>query len=476
MTDLERYNKDKALVIAIIKYILIFAIAGVVIFGLTKLIAIMVPFLVGFLLAKTSHMIADPISRLIFKPKEDHKPVVAKKQKKRSKFASLFVEENSNSKKTGRVICALIVYVLLLVIATLLCVWGVLELLTQANTLLSKIATITKDFNYDSLDISALDKFSEENGGILSPEIIALAKENIYSLANRAISFLPTALTYCITYIWDIIGSLPTVLFIIICVILSGYYFIADGPTVTKMYFKNIPNKDFRKKSFTLLNDLSETLFRVLGGYFSLLIITAVETAIVLYFADVKYILILSIITGLIDFLPVLGISATLIPTIGYCAIHGNFKGVVVIIIGMAIMTVLRRILEPLILGKSMKLHPLLMLIAMVIGMYVWGAIGFLLGPTAMIIVIQIMKVFNLDKKATAFMSIVLKRFMSSPESDEQSEKTTKTTEKSNDKKVQEVVSEAVETVTPIVTTDSSDKKTASSKNKPNKQKPKSDK
>ena len=45
-----------------------------------------------------------------------------------------------------------------------------------------------------------------------------------------------------------------------------------------------------------------------------------------------------------------------------------------------------------------MQLHPLLMLIAMVIGMYVWGAIGFLLGPTAMIIIIQVMKVFNLDE------------------------------------------------------------------------------
>ena len=56
------------------------------------------------------------------------------------------------------------------------------------------------------------------------------------------------------------------------------------------------------------------------------------------------------------------------------------------------------------------------MLIAMVIGVYVWGAIGFLLGPTVMIIVIQIMKVFELDKKVLAFMSRVLNKFMKKPE------------------------------------------------------------
>ena len=85
-------------------------------------------------------------------------------------------------------------------------------------------------------------------------------------------------------------------------------------------------------------------------------------------------------------------------------------------------MTVIRRVLEPVVLGKSMKLHPLLMLIAMVIGVYVWGAIGFLLGPTVMIIVIQTMKIFDLDKKLLAFLSRVLHKFMSDPEEIDHSE------------------------------------------------------
>ena len=78
----------------------------------------------------------------------------------------------------------------------------------------------------------------------------------------------------------------------------------------------------------------------------------------------------------------------------------------------MTVITVVRRIIEPPILGKSLHLHPLMMLIAMAAGVYIWGAIGFLLGPTVFIIVYDIIKVFAIDKKIIAFLSRVLGNFM----------------------------------------------------------------
>ena len=84
----------------------------------------------------------------------------------------------------------------------------------------------------------------------------------------------------------------------------------------------------------------------------------------------------------------------------------------------MGVMTVIRRLAEPPILGKSLHLHPLLMLLGMAIGVYVWGPIGFLLGPTVMIIIIDVVKVFGLDKKFMEFFSRILGNFMKQPESE----------------------------------------------------------
>ena len=85
----------------------------------------------------------------------------------------------------------------------------------------------------------------------------------------------------------------------------------------------------------------------------------------------------------------------------------------------MAVMTVVRRFIEPPILGKSMHIHPLLTLVAMAAGVYIWGAIGFLLGPALAIIILQIIKVFEIDKKVGEYLSGVFERFFA-PKKDDQ--------------------------------------------------------
>ena len=417
MDSKERYERDKASVISMIKYILIIAIGCVVIYFFAKLAVVLIPFLIGFILAKTSYTIAKPISKAFGKNKHIKKPKKVDPEKQKTLGYKLLHPNGEKKPKSIQTKVSIVVYIILLVLVFLLCALCIFGILSQATNAIIALTKMSETIDFSSIRRAAnLNKLSAEHGGFLSQDIVDLIKSNLDTWANNLIKAVPSLLSKLVAGLWNFVGSLPAVLFSIICVILSGYYFISDGPEVTKFYLTNVPHKSFRKKSFSLINDLSVTLFRVLGGYFSLLLITTVEAYLVFVLADVKYALIIALITGVIDFLPVLGIAVTMWPVIIYQALQGNIRGAVIVLIGMIIMTVIRRIIEPLILGKSMKLHPLLMLIAMVIGVYVWGAIGFLLGPTVMIIVIQIMKVFELDKKILAFLSRVLNKFMKKPE------------------------------------------------------------
>ena len=112
-----------------------------------------------------------------------------------------------------------------------------------------------------------------------------------------------------------------------------------------------------------------------------------------------------------------------MIPVMIWLFLNGKIASVVIIIIGMAIMTVIRRFIEPPILGKSMHIHPLLTLIAMAAGVYIWGAIGFLLGPALAIIILQIIKVFEIDKKVGEYLSGVFERFFASKDEEKESGK-----------------------------------------------------
>ena len=67
MNDIERYNRDRASVMSMIKFILIVGITVTICYFARLVVVIMVPFLIGFMLAKTANLIAKPISKLFDK-------------------------------------------------------------------------------------------------------------------------------------------------------------------------------------------------------------------------------------------------------------------------------------------------------------------------------------------------------------------------------------------------------------------------
>lgn len=404
MNDIERYQRDRASVMSMLKFILMVVIIVACAYVGKIIAVILVPFLIGFVLAKTSDLIARPLSKLFDK---DPKKIKAGRKK-------------STHTKT-----ALVIYVILDVVVIIFIIITLIGLAYQANSLLVTLAEATKTFKpAEIIDTQIIDRFSVENGGFLTQDIIDSIRENIANMGQTIVKNIPEVISMSLSAVWKLVGNLPYGVFFVISILLSGFYFINDGPTVLKLFVKNTPSRKFRNRIFTLLNDLSVMVFRVLGGYFVLFLITAIESFIVFWIAGLHgYAIILSIITALIDFLPVLGVSATMIPTMIYFVMNGQYISAVVILIGLILMSIIRRFVEPAILGKSLKMHPLVTLLAMAAGVYIWGAAGFLIGPVLAIIIIQAIKVFEIDKMAGKYFAGVLDRLMVSKDEQENKEK-----------------------------------------------------
>jgi len=403
MNDVERYKRDRASVMSMLKFILMVAIIIACGYVGKIIVVILVPFLIGFLLAKTSDLIARPMAKAF------------DKDSKRIK---------SGRKKSTHTKTALVIYVILNIIVVIFIVITCIGLIYQANSLLVTLADATKDFKpQEILNSRILEQFSVENGGFLTEEMMISLKANIANMGQTVVKSIPQIISSTLSTVWELVGNLPYAVFFVISILLSGFYFINDGPAVMKIFVKNTPNRQFRNRVFTLLNNLSFTVFRVLGGYFVLFVITAVESFIVFWCAGLHgYAIVLSIITALIDFLPVLGVSATMIPVMIYFVFQGQYVSAVILLIGLVIMTIIRRFVEPAVLGKSLKMHPLITLLAMAAGVYIWGAAGFLIGPVLAIIIIQAIKVFDIDKTVGRYFSGILDRFMNNRDDDKDGE------------------------------------------------------
>ncbi|MCR5327361.1 MAG: AI-2E family transporter [Saccharofermentans sp.] len=393
MNDLERYQRDRASVMSMLKFILMVVIIAACAYVGKIIAVILVPFLIGFLLAKTSDLIAKPLSKHL-----DNNPKKIKAGRKKSTHT-----------KT-----ALVIYVILDIFVVIFIIITCVGLVYQANSLLIALAEASKTFKpTEVLDAQIFQRFSVDNGGFLTEEMMVSLREDVANMGQTVVKNIPSLISSSLSAVWKLVGNLPYAIFFVISILLSGFYFISDGPQVLKIFVKNTPNRKFRNRVFTLLNDLAVLVFRVLGGYLVLFIITAVESFLIFWIAGLhEYAIVLCIITALIDFLPVLGVSATMIPMMIYQVVHGQYVSAIVIIIGLILMTIIRRFVEPAILGKSLKMHPIVTLIAMAAGVYIWGAAGFLLGPVLAIIIIQAIKVFDIDKMAGKYFSGILDRLM----------------------------------------------------------------
>ena len=429
MDENNRYQKDKATVIAIIKYLLYLSIAAVLLFFSSKVIVIIFPFLIGFVLAKASRHIAKGILRLqLFLNRKFHrKPkaalgslaadaragrlMPAKRFRQRSRIYNLIFPPKTKRPMSKRSKIAVVIYVFLLIISLGVMILVAMILVIQAQKVISGVPEWVTQSDYIGIVINWISRFSTENGGFLSPDMIASITEYITNIKVTITNMLPGLVSNVLGGVVKIIGNIPMLLFIFIAIIMSGFYFLTDSKMVFEFLSRNIKSRTFRHRSIHLVDGLSTTLFRVLGGYLSLLFITFFEALFIFWIAGVNYAVVFALITAVLDFMPVLGVSATMIPMMIYFAFQGNYTAIVILIIGMAIITVVRRFIEPPILGNAMHMHPLATLFAMIFGVALWGPIGFLMGPVVFLIVVEAFKGFSLDKKIRDTVGNILNKF-----------------------------------------------------------------
>lgn len=128
---------------------------------------------------------------------------------------------------------------------------------------------------------------------------------------------------------------------------------------------------------------LKKDVKHLVGGYFlaqfKIMFVIAVVLAVGLLVLRVDYALLIAVIVAFLDFLPVLGTGTILIPW----AVIRLFSGDTAFAVGMlalyVLTQVLRRVIEPKIVGDTMGLDPLATLLFLYLGFKISGVAGMIL-------------------------------------------------------------------------------------------------
>jgi len=181
----------------------------------------------------------------------------------------------------------------------------------------------------------------------------------------------------------NIASSLPAFLIKILLMFISTFFFASDYDILSKFIMKQFPQRAseiiLRIKQYII-----ETLFVVIRSYVLIMTITFVELSIGLSVIGIPNAIIIALLISLVDILPVLGTGGIMIPWTIITLLQGNFPVAIGLLVVYIIITVIRNILEPKIVGGQLGLHPVVVLMSMFIGVNIFGVIGLFGFPIAL--------------------------------------------------------------------------------------------
>ncbi len=194
-----------------------------------------------------------------------------------------------------------------------------------------------------------------------------------------------------------LITVLPNVFFVSLILVMASYYFCADYDIVTSFILSLLPKKARGYADKVKIN-LKDVGIKVLKGYLLTMMITFLELYIGFWLIGVDYAFTVALITAIVDVLPVLGVGTVLVPWAVFKLFAGLYYQGFGLLILFAVVSVVRQIIQPKIIGTSIGLHPLATLFAMYLGFRVCGIIGLISFPVLVIVVKEII----LDVRKTA--------------------------------------------------------------------------
>ncbi|WP_315574913.1 AI-2E family transporter [Oribacterium parvum] len=219
------------------------------------------------------------------------------------------------------------------------------------------------------------------------------AKEAVQLLLQKAVVFFQNMGNSVFSSLGSLAGALSTLVFGII----FSLYFLADGQKILS-YWARIFRLLFGERRLEKLRRFFIDADRVFAGYLRGQIIDgtimAVLVSVSLSVLQVRYAVVIGVLTGFGNLIPYVGPFIAYGLTALVCLVYGDFTKLLPAIIALfVIQTVDGNVINPRLLSQNIDVHPLVVIISLIIGGSLGGFLGiFLAAPVASLIKLELDK------------------------------------------------------------------------------------
>jgi predicted PurR-regulated permease PerM len=214
-------------------------------------------------------------------------------------------------------------------------------------------------------------------------------------------SFVVKTTNYLVTAFADVILNFPALFLKSVVVFFTFFYVLRDREKFIDYVRSILPYpKEVEKKIFNYTSGITSS---VLYGQVIIGIMQGLVIGVAFFIFGVSNAFLLTLLATVAGIFPIIGTTIVWIPVAIYLFMAGsNFAAIGIIIFGV-VSTNLDNVLRPMIVSQRVKISSSIVIIGMIGGFFLFGILGFILGPLILAYLLIILEIYRKKKTSELF-------------------------------------------------------------------------
>lgn len=199
--------------------------------------------------------------------------------------------------------------------------------------------------------------------------------QSIQQAVETSLKEVETALVGYLSRIPEITIDVARGIFNLALVLILTFYFLKDFSMVKDSLYLTVPRNN-RGRARKILHEIDYSLGKYIRGQLLISLIIAITTYLSLLLLGVDFALILGLLAGATNIIPYFGPFIGAIPAVVVALLKSPALALKTAMVFFIIQQVESHFIAPQVLGKSLGLHPLVVILALLVGGQFFGILG----------------------------------------------------------------------------------------------------
>ncbi|MEG0751889.1 MAG: sporulation integral membrane protein YtvI [Oscillospiraceae bacterium] len=211
--------------------------------------------------------------------------------------------------------------------------------------------------------------------GRISPQMLDAYQNGVDNMITSLGNTVTNISVKAVGVVSSYASSLPKTLVSLLVTIIATFFVTVDYDRITEFIMSQLGDRR-RELVLEVKREGFDTIGRFARSYIVIMLMTFCEMLLGYWILGVSNIVLLAAVTAVFDILPIVGTGTIIIPWGILALVTGDYVRGSGLLILYIVVTVIRQIMEPKIVGSHVGLHPIATLMSMYVGTHLFGILG----------------------------------------------------------------------------------------------------